>query len=324
MEISELMTLLLLALIVATFWAIIPGLIAGWMMRETGKSFKWGCALGALGGPAGVLAALVIVGFSRRHPHAKPSRDSHGYYKVPVIGRLHVSTVWALAGIATFACVWVLGGLTYEFYRGRISPSQAMSASVNANSAQTHPAGVSSAVNSSSQQAGSTDVAAVAGKPSQADRQPLLNEFATQATRTTRALSVNSTQGLPSPDGSSQAVTTQTQHSDEQPASMHVVPRTPSQQGELIETAASPKPTTQAREAIVSQLTQALGARGYRVHAAFSGDAQTSTLSLSCATLTREVGKQLLGDSRTRAAMRASGIRIVVMINGQESWTYML
>jgi hypothetical protein len=86
--------------------------------------------------------------------------------------------------------------------------------------------------------------------------------------------------------------------------------------------APQPKVSTQVREAAVGEVTRSLGAAGHRVHAALSGDAQTATLSLSGATLTRAAGNQLL--SRSRATLKAAGIRIVVMVNGQESWTYIL
>jgi len=81
---------------------------------------------------------------------------------------------------------------------------------------------------------------------------------------------------------------------------------------------------SQSREAAVAEVTQILSSGGHRVHASLSGDAQTTTLSLSGATLTREAGNQLLGNRRLRETLKAAGVRIVVMVNGQESWTYML
>ena len=77
-------------------------------------------------------------------------------------------------------------------------------------------------------------------------------------------------------------------------------------------------------EAAVAEVAQLLSSSGHRVHASLSGDAQTTTLSLSGATLTREAGNQLLGNRRLRETLKAAGVRIVVMVNGQESWTYML
>jgi hypothetical protein len=55
-----------------------------------------------------------------------------------------------------------------------------------------------------------------------------------------------------------------------------------------------------------------------------SGDAQTATLSVSGPTLTRQAGNQLLGNGRARQTLKGAGIRIVVVMNGQESWTYIL
>ena len=68
--------------------------------------------------------------------------------------------------------------------------------------------------------------------------------------------------------------------------------------------AAPPKPAAPSRAGVISELTGSLAARGYRAHATVSGDARTSTLSISCATLTRAAGNQLLGNSRTREALK--------------------
>jgi len=74
---------------------------------------------------------------------------------------------------------------------------------------------------------------------------------------------------------------------------------------------------------VLNEVTRSLGAAGHKVHAALSGDAQTATLSLSGASLNRAAGNQLLS-GRSRVSLKAAGIRIVVMLNGQESWTYIL
>ncbi|HYY95608.1 MAG TPA: hypothetical protein VE713_13985, partial [Pyrinomonadaceae bacterium] len=87
---------------------------------------------------------------------------------------------------------------------------------------------------------------------------------------------------------------------------------------------ANARASAQSREAAVSEVTRALSSQGQKVHAALSGDAQTSTLSLSGESLTREAGNQLLGNRRLRETLKAAGVRIVVMVNGQESWTYIL
>src|SRR6201986_2911569 len=112
--------MLLFLLLLVLFWAAVPGLIAGWMLHERGRSFARGLLVGALCGPLGIIATLAFIYFSARpaahtRKHGR-GRDFRVFYDVPVVGRLHVSTVWALAGLATFLCAWMIGGIAYEVY----------------------------------------------------------------------------------------------------------------------------------------------------------------------------------------------------------------
>src|SRR5215207_6641265 len=115
------------ALLIILFWAAVPGLITGWMLREHGRSFLPGLLLGVVCGPLGILGALAFIYVSdRRRARGRSNvrgRAVRVFYEIPVVGRLHVSTVWALAGLATFLCLWMVGGITYEFYRADLSPS---------------------------------------------------------------------------------------------------------------------------------------------------------------------------------------------------------
>jgi hypothetical protein len=71
-------------------------------------------------------------------------------------------------------------------------------------------------------------------------------------------------------------------------------------------------------------LVEGLSALGYRAHAALSGAGKATTLSVTGATLTRQAGAQWLSDPRTRQGLKAAGVSVVVVMNGQESWTFML
>ncbi|MCA1631564.1 MAG: hypothetical protein LC774_14770 [Acidobacteria bacterium] len=71
-------------------------------------------------------------------------------------------------------------------------------------------------------------------------------------------------------------------------------------------------------------LVSGLSALGYRVHAALSGAGKATTLSVTGAALTRQAGTQWLSDPRTRQGLKAAGVSVVVILNGQESWTFML
>src|SRR5438270_6876833 len=112
--------------LLAIFWAVVPGLITGWMFRERGRRFAPGLLLGIVCGPVGILAALAFISVAERRS-ARGRTSPRGlavrvFYDIPVVGRLHVSTVWALAGLATFLCLWMIGGIGYEFYRTSLLP----------------------------------------------------------------------------------------------------------------------------------------------------------------------------------------------------------
>jgi hypothetical protein len=118
--------MLVWALLIIFFWAVVPGLITGWMLGERGRSFLPGLLLGAVCGPLGILGTLVFIYVSdRRRARARQHVRGHAvrvFYELPLVGRLHVSTVWALAGLATFLCLWMVGGISYEFYKAELSP----------------------------------------------------------------------------------------------------------------------------------------------------------------------------------------------------------
>lgn len=323
---------MLITLLVIIFWAVIPGLITGWMLRERGWSFPPAFLLGAVFGPIGILLTLALISagsLRSKHRHGQGSRGAHGrafrvYYDVPVVGRLHVSTVWALAGLATFTCVWMLAGLGYEFYVARQGGEMKKA---DSQSASRTDAAATSGAASPAQVATQGEPKPSEGQPpsaSSSPSSPLMNSLAGQPRQTAQmaAGSVNAPPQLAQPSPFGPTVLTASGSSAPPSSSTESAPpKTPAEVN-----AAPPAPpvkvSAQGREAAVGEVTRSLGAAGHRVHAALSGDAQTATLSLSGATLTRAAGNQLV--SRSRATLKAAGIRIVVMVNGQESWTYIL
>lgn len=316
----------LFLLLLVLFWAVVPGLIAGWMLHERGRHFWRGLLVGVVCGPLGILATLAFIYFSdrktaRKHKHGR-GRAFRVFYDVPVVGRLHVSTVWALAGLATFLCAWMVGGIAYEVYRtdgGDALSARDASASLQTDSkprvGQVAPAG--------QPVLGATDpkqTASAQGNSSAQLRTSLMGNVAAQPPPPVDARANNSlTQpGQPSTPDASGASTAAPRPDAGAPASSAPgASNTPTP-------APTAKAAAQDRGSVVAEVTQSLASRGHRVHASLSGDAQTSTLSLSGATLTREAGNQVLGNGRLRQALKSAGVRIVVMVNGQESWTYML
>ncbi len=325
METADILTMVLLGLILVVCWAVVPGLIAGWLLREGGRRFKWGFAFSAVFGPFAVLAALLFIFLAGRISSARTHRRTHPmHYDVPVLGHLHASTAWILAGLATFLCMWMLGGIGFEVFYHRppgddgqrvfglarkvTAPMQAPQSESQANT--TLPASKPAAVVKSDE------------APSQPPRSSVLGAITSQPAQPGQlAASASPVTTLPDQSTSPARVELTSTAPSPQPTSTSQV-NSSAPQGNVA--VAPPKPPTVGRAAVISELTSSLSARGYKAHATVSGDSRTSTLSISCATLTRSAGNQILGNSRMREALKATGIRIVVMINGQESWTYML
>lgn len=308
------------------FWTVVPGLITGWMFRERGRRFTPGLLLGAACGPFGILAALVFIYVGDRRA-ARGLTSKHGravrvFYDIPVVGRLHVSTVWALAGVTTFLCLWMVGGVAYEIQRAgqrsgddeRISEASSGTLQSNGRQAMTSTTGASaddlkltvpSQSNTSSQPQAALlgNISVQPGPPahgiSRADKSSFANNLPTSPN------SPGSTNVTSQPEPSATPMPT--------PIAMASAAPTP-----------NAKAPTQSRESVASEAARDLVSMGHKVHASVSGEARSTTLSLSGASLTREAGNRLLGNGRLRQSLKSAGVRIVVMINGQESWTYIL
>jgi hypothetical protein len=305
------------------FWAVVPGLITGWMLRERGRSFLPGLLLGAVCGPLGILGVLTFIYVSdRRRARAHARVRGHAvrvFYEIPVVGRLHVSTVWALAGVATFLCLWMIGGITYEVYRAELGPPSTPEQARQMAPESTQATALLPTNTPSEKRTPETRLAEQSqSNTSGQARSALLGNFSGQTGQPAAG---------PAPSGNAA-----TNWQPDAPTAGTVAPPAPGAPA----SAAPPQPANApptpqpskapapSRSEAVAEVTRELASRGYRVHAALSGDSQTATLSLTGATLTREAGNQTLGNGRLRGALKAAGVRIVVMMNGEQSWTYML
>jgi hypothetical protein len=300
------------------FWAVVPGLITGWMLRERGRSFLPGLLLGAVCGPLGILGVLTFIYVADRRQargHGR-RRAVRVFYDIPVIGRLHVSTVWMLAGVATFLCLWMVGGITYEVYRAELNPQVTPEQARQTANESTQPKALLPTSTPSEKQTPETRLAEqTQGNTSTQARSALLGNFSGEPGQPA---------AVPPPPGNSatnwQPATppagNATQPAPGAPAAAAVTP-----QPNMTPTPQPSKAPAPSRSDAVAEVTRDLASRGHRVHAALSGDSQSATLSLTGATLTRETGNQLLGNGRLRGALKAAGIRIVVLLNGEQSWT---
>jgi hypothetical protein len=305
------------------FWSLGPGLLSLWVCREGGRSPLIGLLAGLILGPPGIVAALLLVkirglGAEARanQPAGVPVRLS---YQVPLIGRLHVSTVWALAGLAAFVCTWGAGGLGYEM----LHPSAADRETSERTS-------LTAGVRNAQRPASPADQETL---PAEA-RHLQANLARTQLPQATFLDSLTNQQQQPrtaptdggpviaGADASAQAHPSETLAArQETPAPQDSPAPEPTR---VAPSPAAAQPPPPAPQSVVGEVVRLFGSNGHRVHASVSGAGRTTTLSISGPTLTRAAGSQLLGNGRARESLRSSGVRIVVLLNGSESWTFLL
>jgi hypothetical protein len=321
--------MLIWALLIIFFWAVVPGLITGWMLGERGRSFLPGLLLGVVCGPLGILGALAFIYVSdRRRARGRGNvraRAVRVFYDIPVVGRLHVSTVWALAGLTTFLCLWMVGGIAYEFHRAGRSPDAAPGHERQDAAESLKPNSLVEANPAAGQQSADSKLSAQAPSNTSAQtRSALVGNLPNQAGQAAQVGSRtdNNPTGWPPP--SSGAVGAAPPAAPQQGTAAAAAPPAPPAPAATPPPAPSARPSGHSRTEAVAEVTRDLASKGHRVHAALSGDSQTATLSLTGATLTRAAGNQILGNGRLRGALRAAGVRIVVVVNGEDSWTYIL
>lgn len=312
---------MLLWAVLLIFWSLVPGLITGWMFRERGRNFAPGLFTGAVFGPLGILGALtfIYIGDRRRARDRVKGRGRavRVFYEIPVVGRLHVSTVWALAGVATFLCLWMVGGVVYELQRtDRVTDPSEMASDPEPGRITTNSLRAGAPANDS------RPAAPAQANTSSQPKSAILGNIPVQPGQTGSGApqpensSTQNGRPLPNTSGAAPARSLQFEQTAPQP-SVPAAPESPAP-------APTAKAPAQSRESVVSEVTRDLASMGHRAHAALSGSGRSTTLSLSGASLTREAGSRLLGNSRTRESLKSAGVRVVVMLNGEESWTFIL
>jgi hypothetical protein len=211
----------------------------------------------------------------------------------------------------------MVGGLTYEIYRAELRPEVEPEEARQTAHESTQPNALLPSNTPSEKQPAETRLAEQSqGNAANQSRAALIGNFSGQPGQSAplppSGNSATNWQPAPPPAG------TASQPSSGAPAvavtSQPNAPPTPQ----------PPKAPAPTRADAIAEVTHDLAARGHRVHAALSGDVQSATLSLTGATLTRQDGNQLLGNGRLRGALKSAGVRIVVLMNGEQSWTYML
>lgn len=121
---AGLSTLAIVALIIV-FLCALPGLLTGWMLKASGRSFFWGFVLGTFFGPLGFLVAVVflLVGKPAQQQFIQPPMPQN-YYEVPPALAPRGRTNTAVEIVAVMLIVLSIGIIGFVAYSVHVEKNQ--------------------------------------------------------------------------------------------------------------------------------------------------------------------------------------------------------
>jgi hypothetical protein len=317
-----------LIVLLAACWSLVPAVVCARRLYKLNGWRGWGAVLGLVFGPLGVAALNVYSTLLYRaviaehlHPRRRSSarHTARGDWQPTPPGfvfsvrgdLLSLACLWAAAflGVALFAnsTAHQPGGTDISGSRQTQTPASATPAASNAAPATT---GIPVALGSDR------------GAAQAFDRRtggPATDEPGHMAV-------LGATPGGVSGqvEGAQATTTAATQTaSPAQPADGNTAPPT-NTPAPTPEPSAPPKPTATAAAAGSVELVRLVLPPGVRAHGTVSGAGSTTTLAITCADCSYEQANERLRAASVRANLKAAGIRVVVVVSRQDSWTFIL
>jgi hypothetical protein len=307
--------------LLAACWAVVPAFVCERRVRALGGGRVWGAALGVVFGPLGVAAvnvygtllyrALIAAHLPRRAPHAPPE---HRAWQ-PAPPRFVFS---ARADLLALACLWAAAFLAGALYNS--GPAE-QTAATNAGRAPrrtqaTAPAAAPTA---------DTPTAPLSTErnPPQTFERPAGNAPSAAEPGRLSVLGAAAATAAGSPENAPVADATAQTTATVQPVGVGPTP-TVNAATPTPEPTASVKPAASAGGASAPELVRLVLPPGLKAHGTISGAGSTTTLAITCADCAYEQAGERLHAAGVRAALKAAGIRVVVVVSRQDSWTFIL
>ena len=308
-------------ILVAACWAIAPALICERRLRTLAAGRGWGLVIGGLLGPLGVAVVNIYISeqcvallTSSTHAQRHPRLASHLRN-----GELRLSM---RGDILALACLWaavLLGSILFAL--DNVS-SDAQVATRKAGHTQ---------LSSIPAQKGSSEALQVS-TPTVTSAEDLslqtLNRAArattpggTMSSELTRSNENSPATPLPTAGSESTAITLPATQPTQSNSSVSAPSAGTGATGVAL---GPPVNSTVTAAASTTELMRLVVPSNFKAHGTISGAGSATTLTIACADCTYALGAERLSSASTRATLKTAGVRVVVLINGQDSWTFML
>ena len=305
-------------LLLIACWVIAPALICERRLRALHLGRGWGLIVGCVFGPLGVAAINIYI--SLQCLSHRTRRTEMGPWQpsgAGVPGERHKLSMRddALA----LVCLWtavLLGSTLWTI--DDLNPT-AQTTTPTASHSQQSSGSAQGAGPTALQISGATAATSVEGLSSQ----PL-----SQTTRPAAVLNGSKEQAL---SGERQAVATlpvtggegnENAASTAPPA--QPAPSAAAQSGGTAQGASMPQAKPTGAGASAGELMRLIVPSNLKAHGTISGSGSGTTLTIACAECTYELVAGRLRSGSARSIIKAAGVRVVVLVNGQDSRTFML
>ncbi|HEV2802592.1 MAG TPA: hypothetical protein VGW12_19120 [Pyrinomonadaceae bacterium] len=304
-------------LLIAACWAVAPAIICERMLRALDFGRGRGLIIGCMLGPLGVAAVNIYVSLQCLSPnHARRGTRP----QPPLAARLREpDRKFSMGGdLLAFVCLWaviLLSSTLLPFDKSRQATHPPNSIS------QTSLAPMQEVAATVSQVATTAATPSVESLSSQPFKRTPQQD---QAISESQKLTLLSEARPVTPPSASSSETNAAPGSTPSPAqpdsNTSAQPTGTGAAGSVGAVVPQAKPSGMS----AGELMRLVVPSNFKAHGTVSGGGRTTTLTIVCAECTYELATGRLRNAGTRATIKAAGVRVVVLMNGQDSWTFML
>lgn len=323
---------ILFTLIIFSSWVLAPALLCEWQLRRlTGWRGGWGLLLGTIGGP---FALMAINLYTIRLYLAYPIRPSVPLSSTSLArvrhkethlrsGPIRLSTTRFLSDLLNLLCIWVIviAGNTLFTVETGTQADQAGSSSSHTSARSWIKRAVIAATTSPQEQAtpvAQSTVAQISASPQKKsinNRDALREDDPAWFNKDSSAL--HKTADAKTTGPASAGLTAPATSPLNESSSL-----TPKQSSFAVAQPEMARATTAGKSS--AGLAQLIIPSNLKAHSTVSGSGNSTTLTIVCEDCTHAAGSERLSAKSTRETLKAAGIKIVVLVNRQNSWTFIL
>lgn len=305
-------------LLIIACWAIAPALICERRLRLLNLGRGWGLIVGGGFGPLGVAAINIYI--SLQCLSHRTGRTEPGTWQPSAAGFWGERNKLSMRDdVIAFVCLWtavLLGSTLLTIDELSPETQTATPAAIRSRQSSSPAQGAAATALQISRATASASVESLSSQPSSQTTRP--EAFVTGSKEQTLLGERRPVTPLPLTGGESNVDSASTAP----PA--QPTPSANAQSGGTATGAVMPQAKPTGAGASAGELMRLVVPSNFKAHGTISGIGSATTLTIACAECTYELVAGRLRSGSARSVIKAAGVRVVVLVNGQDSRTFLL